>query len=63
MNTSRRVRERALALAAKPAEQDATPALEHGYAERCLEHMPARALLVLDAATVAGTCAWPGASP
>lgn len=54
MDKSRRVREEALALAtAGDARGRDEPGLAADFAERCLEQMPARALLVLNAATVA----------
>jgi [protein-PII] uridylyltransferase len=54
VDKSRHVRESALALAIKPfAGPDGQQApLNQEYAERCLERMPARALLVLDAPTI-----------
>ena len=48
---SRKTREAALELAAKPFAQ--APALGRDYAEACLERMPARATMVLDAPTLA----------
>ena len=50
VDRSRRVREEALALAAKPADGQAP--LDAAFAAKCLERMPARAFLVLDAATI-----------
>ncbi|MDR3641737.1 MAG: HD domain-containing protein [Humidesulfovibrio sp.] len=54
VDKSRHVREAALALAAKPFTglEGQEPPLSAEYAERCLERMPARALLVLDAPTI-----------
>ena len=65
VENSRRVREAALALAEKPGACPACPAGQKGqtppvalpplgraYAEACLERMPARATLVLDAPTL-----------
>ncbi|MBU1039805.1 MAG: nucleotidyltransferase domain-containing protein, partial [Proteobacteria bacterium] len=48
---SRKTREAALELAAKPFA--GAPALGRDYAEACLERMPARATMVLDAPTLA----------
>lgn len=55
VDKSRHVREAALTLAAKPlaGPNGEEPALDAAFAESCLERMPARALLVLDAPTVA----------
>lgn len=54
VDKTRQVRETALGLAAQPflGPQDEEPPLEPAFAEACLERMPARALLVLDAPTV-----------
>jgi [protein-PII] uridylyltransferase len=54
VDKSRHAREAALALAAKPlaGPQGQEPPLEAAFAEACLERMPARALLVLDAPTI-----------
>ena len=62
VENSRRVREAALALAEKPSASPvgqkgqtppvALPPLGREYAEKCLERMPARATLVLDAPTL-----------
>jgi len=55
VDKSRQVREAALALVRQPfaGQRGQEPPLEAGYADRCLEHMPARAFLVLDAPTIA----------
>jgi [protein-PII] uridylyltransferase len=55
VDKSRQVREAALALVRQPlaGPRGQESPLEAGYAERCLEHMPARAFLVLDAPTIA----------
>jgi len=52
---SRQVREEALALAQQPfaGPMGQEPPLDAAFAERCLERMPARAFLVLDAPTIA----------
>jgi len=50
VDKSRHAREAALALAVKPT--DALAPLDPEYAAKCLERMPARAFLVLDAATM-----------
>lgn len=52
---SRQVREAAQELALQPfaGPHGQEPPLDAGYVERCLERMPARAFLVLDAPTVA----------
>jgi len=54
VDKSRQTREAALALAAQPfnGAEGQEPPLEPAFAEACLERMPARALLVLNAATV-----------
>jgi len=54
VDTSRHVREAALALAGKPfaGPEGQEPPLDQAFAERCLERMPARAFLVLDAPTI-----------
>jgi len=57
VDKSRQVREGALALAAQPLPRsgaETEPPVDSAFAESCLERMPARALLVLDAATVVG---------
>jgi [protein-PII] uridylyltransferase len=51
VENSRKVREAALALAEKPGGSG-EPALGRAYAEACLERMPARATLVLEAPTL-----------
>ncbi|GAB6126793.1 [protein-PII] uridylyltransferase family protein [Humidesulfovibrio idahonensis] len=55
VDKSRQTREAALALAGKPfaGPEGQESALDPAFAEACLERMPARALLVLDAATIA----------
>lgn len=55
VDRSRRVREAALALVGAPfaGPRGQEPPLEAEFAERCLERMPARAFLVLDAPTIA----------
>lgn len=50
VDKSRHAREAALALAQKPA--DGLEPLDGAFAAKCLERMPARAFLVLDAATI-----------
>jgi len=54
MDRSRQVREAALVLAGQPfaGPRGQEPPLDPAFAEVCLERMPARALLVLDAPTV-----------
>jgi [protein-PII] uridylyltransferase len=55
VDRGRQVREAALALAREPfaGPLGQEPPLEAGFAGRCLERMPARAFLVLDAPTIA----------
>lgn len=55
VDRSRQVREAALALAREPfaGPRGQEPPLEAGFAQHCLERMPARVFLVLDAPTIA----------